>query len=267
LLTHLTYYYCPVKQEVAEVVFLGSRKPTPVKARAAVNTNKYYKRPLLYGFDNIQISRTKWAHILGIAANGFSEENDRPRTGFHSFVLRIKIKDEKEEFFTDRGVFEESIIDMTLADGTLITEEDYSERTVTSFVMYSNHPMIQTQLAKTMSDFLAYVNALTWRERPLASRASLLTPSPWLKHDGIGEWIGLAGVEKLVTEANPKFTAFEYWANQNQKLAATLWKPGKWTLTNAAYFGADPEWLDSDGKISHALAQKEEGPAEGSDQD
>ena len=67
---------------------------------------------------------------------------------------------------------------------------------------------------------------------------------------------------KLVAKIDKNFRPYEYWGNNNPLPAANFWAPGTWTYTNAAYFGANPEWLNSEGKLLHAQALQEAGVAE-----
>ena len=82
-----------------------------------------------------------------------------------------------------RGVKEENMIDITLKDVSVVCEQEYSNRTVTSFFMYTSVLLVESQLTKQAVEFLAFVNNLEWKGKPLASRAALLTPSPWLKKE------------------------------------------------------------------------------------
>ena len=164
-------------------------------------------------------------------------------------------------------VREENIIDITLEDGTVVTEPDFAGRTVTSFLMYTGVPLQELQLAKQAKEFMVFVNTLEWKGKPLASKSVLLTPTPWLKKVKIGNWIGTEGVAKLVAQVDGKFTPYAYWANNNPLPAANFWSPGSWSYTNAAYFGANPDWLDSEGKILHAKALEETAEAGTSDKE
>jgi len=218
----------------------------------------------------VQIGKNTFAHLLCCAPNGFDPDTKRPRAGFHSFVIRIRIKDEQDQYFLSRGVKEENVIDITLEDGSVVSEENYSNRTIASFFMYTSVPLVESQLKKQAVDFLGFVNNLEWKGKPLASRAALLTPSPWLKKEKIGNWVGTEGVMKLVSKVDKSFTPYDYWANNNQNASSNFWAPGSWTYSNAAYFGCTTEWLNAEGKVLHAEAQREkgeEGVAEGSDEE
>ena len=108
----------------------------------------------------MQIGKNTFPHMLSCAANVLSHETGRPRTGFHSFVIRINIKDEEEQYFLSRGVKEENITDITLGDRNLVSETDYANRTVTSFLMYTSVPLVESQLTKHTVEFLGFVNNL-----------------------------------------------------------------------------------------------------------
>ena len=60
--------------------------------------------------------------------------------------------------------------------------------------------------------------------------------------------------KKLVAKIDKKFTPYEFWGNDNQLPARNFWEPGRWTYADAAYFGVDPSWLNSEGKGLHAAA-------------
>ena len=143
----------------------------------------FNKKPLIFGIPNVHIGKNTFAHLLSCAPNGFDPDTGHPRVGFHSFVIRIKIKDEEDQYFLSRGVKEENVIDITLEDGSVVCEQEYSNRTVTSFFMYTSVPLVESQLKKQAADFLGFVNNLQWKGRQLASRAALLSPSPWLKKE------------------------------------------------------------------------------------
>jgi hypothetical protein len=132
-------------------------------------------------------------------------------------------------------------------------------------MMYTGSPLIGQQLTKLAQDFLTFVNALEWKGKLLATRASLLSPTPWLKGKKIGNWIGSEGVERLVARTDENFVKYEYWATNNPICAANFWKPGSWTYENAAFFGAAPGWLSPEGRIRNAKALKEAGNAEESE--
>ena len=191
------------------IVFLGSNGISGVSRRNTSTSNKLSKKPLIFGIPNIQLGKNNFAHLLSCAPIGFSAETERPKPGFQSFVLKIRIKD-GDDFFRSRRIYDEDIYDITLEDGTLVNEQDYPDRTVTSFMMYTGSPLIGTQLAKLAQDFLSFVNSLEWKGKLLATRATLLTPSPWMKNEKIGNWIGREGVEKLVRRLDSDFKEYDY---------------------------------------------------------
>ena len=195
----------------------------------------------------MQIGKNAFAHLFSCAANGFEPETGRPRVGFLSFDIRIKIKNEQDQYFLSRGVREENIVDITLEDGTVVTEKDYPHKTVTSFFMYTPVPLVESQLNKQALEFLAFVKNLEWKGKP--PTAVLLTPSPWLKKEKIGDWVGTEGVMKLVSKVDNSFTPYGCWANNNPHPASNFWAPGSWSYKNGAYFGCSPEWLNSEGKL------------------
>ena len=192
--------------------------------------------------------------MLCVAANGFDPDSGRPRPGFHSFVIKIRIKDEQDQFFLSRGVKEDNVVDVTHYDGTLVTDPDFPNRTVTAFLMYTQVPLVEAQMRRQAVEFLAFVNQLVWKGKPLASSAALLTPSPWLKKEKIGDWIGTTGIKKLVSKVDKHFTPYEFWGHNNALPARNFWEPGTWTYADAAYFGVDPSWMNSEGKGLHAAA-------------
>ena len=111
----------PVETEAGDISFIGAQASPATQDR---NSNKNYKKPLVFGIPNVQIGKHNFAHMLCCTANGFDPENGRPRTKFHSFVIKIKIKDEQEQFFLSRGVKQDNIVDITLDDGTVVTDKD-----------------------------------------------------------------------------------------------------------------------------------------------
>ena len=246
-----------------EVIFLGSKAPSVTTNVKLEHSNKHFKKPLVFGLPNVQIDKKTWAHLLCCAPNGFSQENGRPRPGFHSFVIKIRIKDGDIAYFDKRGVTEANVTDITLKDGSYVIDPGYPDRQVTAFVIYTLTPLSDRQLAKQADDFLEFVNTLKWKTTVLANRAALLLPTTWLKNEKIGEWIGPHGVHTLVKKIDSGFKPYELWADEHQNAAKNFWSPGSWSYTNAAYFGVMPDWMDDDGKCLHAEALAKEKEEEG----